>query len=221
MTSFARADYRLKLVLIGLLYVALLVAGGYFGQQISKGFDIEIWPHTEPAINMMVISGLLLYIALTAIPFVPGIEIGMAIIVAFGARIVPAVYLSTVLALIISFLVGRLVPELWLAHALRWLGLTKATNLAQSFIGQTAEARIDRMLENAPQRWLPWLLHYRLLALGLLFNLPGSALLGGGGGIAMAAGLSRIVSFPKFVLCAVIAVAPVPLFLVVSSAFGS
>jgi hypothetical protein len=220
MTGIARTDLRNKLIMAAMLYAAILFAGWYFGNQVSKGFDIEIWPHTEPTINVMVIGGLLLYIILTAIPFVPGIEIGMAIIVAFGVRIVPAVYLSTVIALVLSFSAGRCIPERWLANTLQWFGLHKASHLAQSFIGQNAEQRVQNMLENAPKSWLPVLLRYRLVALGVLFNLPGSALLGGGGGIAMAAGISRIVSFPKFLLCVVVAVSPVPLLLLLSAAMG-
>ena len=48
-------------------------------------------------------------------------------------------------------------------------------------------------MESAPTRLLPFLLRYRYVALALAFNLPGNAVLGGGGGIAMMAGLSGII----------------------------
>jgi hypothetical protein len=40
-----------------------------------------------------------LYVALLAVPFVPGIEIGLILLAMFGARIAPVVYGATVLAL--------------------------------------------------------------------------------------------------------------------------
>jgi hypothetical protein len=43
-----------------------------------------------------------------------------------------------------------------------------------------------------------------------LINMPGNSLIGGGGGIAMAAGYSRAFSYPAFLACAAVAVAPVP-----------
>jgi hypothetical protein len=215
----AVASFRtsLKLAAVVTLYVILLVGGGLFGTRISEGFSIEIWPHTEPMINRIVVGGLLLYIVLTAIPFVPGIELGMALIVAFGARIVPAVYLATVAALLTSFLVGRLVPVHWLAVAFEWMGFRRAQAMVMSYAAIPGEERVAHLMTYAPQRWVPWLLRYRFVALGLLFNLPGSALLGGGGGIAMAAGMSRLVSFPKFIITAALAVSPVPFLLLLTS----
>jgi hypothetical protein len=207
-----------KVVLVAAVYVLFLVFGTMFGTEISHGFNIQIWPHTEPLINRIVVLGILLYIVLTAIPFVPGIELGMALIVAFGVRIVPAVYCATLTALILSFLVGRLVPEYWIAAGFRWIGFSRAEKLALDYAEVPVLQRATLLLQKAPSGWLSWVLRYRLIALAILFNLPGSALLGGGGGIAMAAGISRLVSFPKFLLCAAIAVSPVPLFLLITAA---
>jgi hypothetical protein len=221
MSGIANIGARQKVALVVVAYLALVVGGGYFGTRISQGFDIEIWPHTEPVINRLVITGIVLYILLTAIPFVPGIELGMALIVAFGARIVPAVYVATIAALVLSFAVGRLIPEQWLSSLMQWLGMRRSARLVASYVGLPGEQRIAKLLANAPKNWLPWLMRYHLVALGLLFNMPGSTILGGGGGIAMVAGISRLVSFPKFLLCAAIAVSPVPVFLILSAAMGN
>ena len=51
---------------------------------------------------------LLLYTVLLALPFVPGAEIGLALLVVFGAVMAWPVYVATVLALSIAFAVGRL-----------------------------------------------------------------------------------------------------------------
>ena len=63
----------------------------------------------------------------------------------------------------------------------------------------------------APNRFAAVLLRQRYLALALLLNMPGNFVLGGGGGIAMMAGLSRVFSPPLFLLMTMLAVAPVPL----------
>jgi hypothetical protein len=203
-----------KWALVALLYVLILIGGGWFGALVTKGFDIAIWPHTEPMINKIIVLGILFYILLTALPFVPGVELGLALIVAFGVQIVPVVYLATLAALLFSFLVGRLVPETWLVRAFAWLGFGRASSLISAMSNLDSQQRVDHLLAKAPKRFLPWIIKNRLLALCVLFNMPGSALLGGGGGVAMAAGISRLLSFPKFLLTAAIAVSPVPILLI-------
>ncbi len=209
-----------KIAIVLALYIALVVGGGIFGKNLSEGFDITIWPHTEPMINTMIVSGILLYIVLTAIPFVPGIELGLALILAFGVRIVPVVYGATIAALVLAYLAGVLVPERWLAHSFRWLGLAKAAHMVDELTPLDSTARVNHLVAQAPNKYIPWLLRHRYTALALLFNLPGSALLGGGGGIAMATGMSGLMRFPAFLLTAAIAVSPVPLFLIATAALG-
>ena len=51
--------------------------------------------------------------------------------------------------------------------------------------------------------------------LGLALNLPGNTLVGGGGGIAMVAGLSGLVSPLGFLVTVAVAVAPIPLLFLV------
>jgi hypothetical protein len=58
---------------------------------------------------------------------------------------------------------------------------------------------------------VPFLLRHRYLALAIALNLPGNFLLGGGGGIALLAGVSRLYAVPGFLATVTCAVAPVPL----------
>jgi hypothetical protein len=221
MTSTAASTGVLvKIAIVLALYVALVIGGGIFGKNLSDGFDITIWPHTEPMVNTMIVSGMLLYIILTAIPFVPGIELGLALILAFGVQIVPAVYAATIAALMLAYCVGMLVPERWLAQSFRWFGLSKAARMVDELVPLDAAARVNHLVAQAPNKYIPWLLRHRHTALALLFNMPGSALLGGGGGIAMATGMSGLMRFPAFLLTAAIAVSPVPLFLIATAALG-
>jgi hypothetical protein len=53
----------------------------------------------------------------------------------------------------------------------------------------------------------------------LLLNLPGNALIGGGGGIAMMAGLSRLYSFPLYLFLISVAVLPGPILVILSKVF--
>jgi hypothetical protein len=55
------------------------------------------------------------------------------------------------------------------------------------------------------------LLRFRYLALAVAFNIPGNYLVGGGGGIALMAGVSRLYSVPGFLFTIALSVAPVPL----------
>jgi hypothetical protein len=73
------------------------------------------------------------------------------------------------------------------------------------------DERARFIAENAPARWVPFLLRHRYIALALLINTPGNVVLGGGGGIAFAAGASRLFSTGGFLVTIVLAVAPVPL----------
>jgi len=50
---------------------------------------------------------------------------------------------------------------------------------------------------------------YRYLALAVLLNVPGNAVIGGGGGIAMLVGMTRLFSFPAYIATVVLAVSPV------------
>jgi hypothetical protein len=55
------------------------------------------------------------------------------------------------------------------------------------------------------------LLKHRHVAVALALNTPGNIVLGDGGGIVMAAGFSRLFSLPGFAVTVMLAVAPVPL----------
>jgi hypothetical protein len=73
------------------------------------------------------------------------------------------------------------------------------------------EDRLTFLASKAPNRYVPFLLRHRYLALAVLVNLPGNIVIGGGGGIALVAGASRLYSLPRFVATIAIAVSPVPL----------
>ncbi len=210
----------IKIIGVLCLYGLLIFGGTYIGDLLNKSLNIENWPHSQAMLNGIVIIVLVAYVVLTALPFLPGVELGLGLIMVFGLDIVPVVYVSTVLSLSLSFMVGRRVPHRWLSGAFKWLGLGNAARLTEELAALSVHQRIAYLTHNAPKTWIPWLIRHRLIALAILFNLPGSALLGGGGGIAMAAGMSRLVTTPKFLLCVAIGVSPVPLILLAGGLLG-
>ena len=71
--------------------------------------------------------------------------------------------------------------------------------------------RLALLNEKAPSRIAPFLLRHRYLSVATALNLPGNALIGGGGGIAMVIGMSKIIPFHAYIVLLAFAVAPVPL----------
>jgi hypothetical protein len=151
------------------------------------------------------------YVALMAIPFMPGAEIGISMILLFGSKICLLVYVCTVVALIPPYIIGRLIPPKLCAQVFGFVGLNAARRLVNQLIPLPAEQRLAYLMNRAPTRYGPFLIRHRFLTLAVLLNLPGNIVIGGGGGIAMIAGMTRLYSLPAYLLTIAIAVAPIPL----------
>lgn len=160
----------------------------------------------------MLMTAAAVYLIASALPFVPGAEIGFTLLVLFGGDLAVLVYLGMVGALLLAFGVGRLVPVRTTAAMLRACGLVRAHALVLEAEGLSRNQWLALLVRHAPRRIVPFLLRHRHLALVLLLNLPGNALLGGGGGIALLAGMSRLFSLPGYVAAVILAVLPVPAF---------
>jgi hypothetical protein len=153
----------------------------------------------------------LVYVVLMALPFCPGIEVGLALMVLVGPEIVPLVYLATVAALMLTFLVGRFVPPHTVIEMLELLRLPRARELLLRIEPLEAEQRLRLLLSGGRPRVLRWLLAHRYVAVAIALNTPGNLVLGDGGGIALAAGFSRLFSPRMFALTVALAVSPIPL----------
>lgn len=105
---------------------------------------------------------LILYAILLVMPFVPGAELGLALLLVFGAAMAWPVYVATVLALSIAFAVGRLVS-----------GARGPASFGK--VPLTSDAVTSRLegLRNRP--WIHGLIRFRWLALALLINMPGTS----------------------------------------------
>ncbi len=161
--------------------------------------------------RLMILSLLLLYAILLAIPFMPGMEVGVSLLVAHGAMAAPLVYGATFLGLGMSYFLGALFAERLPCGFLEKLGLNRTCAFIDEMKVLNREQRLQRMQQSLP-RWAgKWLLGHRYILLALVLNLPGNGIIGGGGGIMMMAGMSRLFSFPAVAATVALATAPVPI----------
>ena len=206
------------LILKIFLFVCLIILGNYLSQWVIEGLDFEITPVNELTVHRIIITSMITYTILMAIPFVPGAEIGLGVMMILGPKIAPLVYLCTLVSLFLSFMLGRLIPDKSLINFLHGLHLRKASLLLTELEGLDSQQRFDLLIERSPKKFVPLLLKYRYLALLVVINAPGNIVVGGGGGIAMSAGMSRLFAPSLFLLTIAIAVSPIPLFLIIFGA---
>ena len=159
---------------------------------------------------LVLIAIVLLYALVLALPFVPGVEIGLALMVIRGAEIAPIVYLATVLGLTLAFLVGWSLPLRTLRQLLADLHLRRAADMLDRIAPLSPEERLERLRSRLPAPLAHWVVAARYLALAVLLNLPLNAFLGGGGGLAMLAGFSRLFRLGIAIPVMALAVLPVP-----------
>jgi hypothetical protein len=164
------------------------------------------------------LSALVLYAVLLSIPFLPGVEIGWVLMMVFGVQGVVMVYLATLVGLSVSFLVGRRMPFHMIVSFLDWLNLQKARDFALNIEPLSPEEKLNVLIRKAPTKAVPFLLRHRYLTVALALNLPGNVLIGGGGGIGLLAGLSRLFSFPGYLGIVSLAISPLPLIILVNLA---
>jgi len=172
---------------------------------------LDFHPGDAPAMRRAILAGAGLYALLLAVPFVPGVEIGLAMFAMLGPKIAPLVYAATLAGLGLAYGVGRMAPERCLSRLAGDLGAARTAALLARFEALDEPARLALLSERAPTRVGAFLARRRHLTLALALNLPGNFLIGGGGGIALLAGLSRLYSPLGFGVTVALAVAPVPL----------
>lgn len=197
----------LKLMVLLVIIVALNVGGTW----LSHLIDFQLFPRHEPMLHAIVLVAVILYIVLMATPFMPGIEIGLALMMLLGNKGAILVYLCTLAALSVSFAIGRKIPSRFIDLLLNWLHLYKASALVRQLESLNQQERLEFLYEKTPSRIAPFLLRHRYLAIAVVVNLPGNALIGGGGGIGLVAGMSKIIPFHGYLMVLAIAIAPVPL----------
>lgn len=159
----------------------------------------------------MMASALALYAVMIAIPFMPGVEVGIALLLLRGAEIAFYVYCATVLGLMMAYSIGRWIPLGILRRWVNAMGWQKGVAFLDRMENTPAQDRLAAQRAYLP----PWLakltVDYRYVTFGVMLNLPGTFAIGGGGGIALAAGFSRLFNSWLVLLTIMIATSPVPL----------
>ena len=166
----------------------------------------------SPGVMVGILAVLLVaYAVLIAVPFMPGIEIGVSLLMLKGASIAPLVYAATVLGLLLAYFAGRFMPYAWVQRLFADLRLRRASDMLARLEPLDHTERMALLIANAPSWLAPVLRSGRYVALALLLNLPGNGLIGGGGGISFLAGFSRLFRPLVTTLVIMVAVLPVPL----------
>jgi hypothetical protein len=202
---------KLKLLFKLSLVIGFLVLLNYGGSRVIDHMSFQLWPEHEHFIMTALWLSIGVYILWMALPFVPGIELGLALMVMLGPQGVVLVYLCTLLSLSLSFALGRLISLKALTRFVEWLHLHKARDLICRLEPLSPQERMDVLLQTAPSKIVPFLLEHRYLMIAFILNLPGNALIGGGGGIGLIAGMSKLYSFPRYLLLVSLAITPLPL----------
>jgi len=193
------------------LLVALIVLVSGIGRGIVSDIRGMASAEAQTAMSLTVAIALLVYIVLMALPFCPGIEVGLALLALGGREIAPLVYLATVLALVVAFVIGRFFPPGALVESLARLRLRRAAEALRQIAPLDGERRLQLLLGQGSPWLVRFLVRHRYLAVAIALNTPGNLVIGDGGGIALAAGFSRLFSLSWFSLTVAVAVAPVPI----------
>ena len=191
--------------------IAILVLATWGAHLIRDALNLQIRPDNEQQVHRAIMLGAAAYIGLLALPFVPGAEIGLAMLAAFGPAIAPLIYVCTVASMTLAFAVGRFLPIGVLERVLSLLRMRRAAALVARAASLSQEERLAMLVDGQSKRALSFALRYRYVALALAVNTPGNSVIGGGGGIMIMAGLSGIFSPLSTFLTVALAVSPVPL----------
>lgn len=194
-----------------IVLIAVLVIATWGAHMIRDALNLQIRPDNEQQVHRAIMLGSAAYVGLMALPFVPGAEIGIAMLAAFGPSIAPLIYAMTVTSMMLAYTIGRFLPIGALERLLSFLRLRRAARLVARAAPLSREERIAMLLEGQSKRAVELGLRYRYIAVALAVNTPGNSIIGGGGGIMMIAGLSGIFSPLVTFLTIAVAVSPVPL----------
>jgi len=203
----SRSVRCIKILLLIAVVVLLNSGGGWLAHQIN----FQLYPRHEPYLHLVILGSFGLYILLMTLPFMPGIEIGLTLMLFLGSKGVILVYCCTLIALSISFLIGQRIPLQKFAKFLGWLHLKKAHDLITEMEPLPPGERVAILHKKAPARIVPHLLNHRYLTIALLLNLPCNAVIGGGGGIGMIVGMSGLITYTRYLLTIAVSISPVPI----------
>ena len=188
-------------------WVSLLVLGHQLSHQsLHELQGVLTSTNNDLGFITLVLSGIA-YLLILALPFVPGVELGLLIMVFFGREGIIAAYLATVGGLCLAYAAASLLPSKVTSRWLSQTGLADAAGDPGAAISSKISGGLFRRIGN-------FLAKHRYLTLAACLNLPGNSALGGGGGIAFLCGLSNQFNWRNFTLTITLATAPIPLLVI-------
>ena len=125
-------SHLLKLAALAALIVAAKLVGDLVQQSLKAGLL------SRGGLQGFVVASLIVYTLLIAIPFVPGIEIGLALLALGGSTLAVPVFICTLLGLLLSYGIGRRLPQGRLASLLRSLRCEGAARKIEDLEGSAA-----------------------------------------------------------------------------------
>lgn len=175
------------------------------------------WANAEAALGTsrlragMLVLFLLAYAILIAVPFIPGVEVGLTLMAMEGPWIAPWIYCATVVGLSLAFVLGESVSYRRLHTILADLHMRRVCLLIERVQPLNKADRLAMLQDRAPKWARPFVSRFRYVAMALLINLPGNSILGGGGGLMFIAGFSRLFHTIPMIGVTLLTVLPVPL----------
>lgn len=129
------------------LYAGVLVGGLLLGRQFVVLSDF-LDPANEVYLDRIINTVVVIYVLVAALPFVPAAEIGLCLMLLLEPTIAVVVYTSTVLALMLAYLVGRIIPVGACATAFEFFGFGRARKLVLEMAALDADERLQLLLTN-------------------------------------------------------------------------
>lgn len=204
--AILRTILRLS-VIIAIVYIAHNAINW-----LTQLADTTQRPNLMAGIMFALIIG---YILLISIPFIPGIEIAISLMVLRGPDIVLYIYAATICGLFLAFLAGQYLSYNYLHKVFCDLRLKRACLLLEALEPLSKTDRLELIKDKLPKLLRPFLIQGRYIAIATVLNIPGNAVIGGGGGILLMAGFSRVFSTGWMLLTLCIAAAPIPILILV------
>ena len=191
------------------LWATLLVAGHSLSHMGFHDAQVMLSTMQEAVGPLTLVLLAIAYAVALAMPFVPGVELGLLIMAVFGPLGALVAYAATIGGLSLAYAIGRMLPERVIVGMLKRFGIAVPHDRAASAMqGMLTESRLGR---TAPNRLGALLLDYRYVTFALCLNFPGNSVVGGGGGLALLCGLSRQFHWRAFLLTVAVATSPVPI----------
>lgn len=199
-----------RAVLATVVWVGLIVLGHYLTHLDAVAIRETMADlHEGMGIRALLASAVVTAILL-GLPFVPSVEMGLMMMAVFGREGAVAAWLATVAGLAMAHAAGRYMPVEWLRHLMERDGLLPSGGAP----GDSPVVALSNRL-HLSDRWGhrigAFLLRHRYLLFAALINMPGNSVLGGGGGIALFCGFTRLYRWPIFILTVALASLPIPL----------